>query len=109
MRVFGYLTTPADIDVVRWYDDEDMLTFLELFAQFGIPGLVIALQYLWIWRQERRCVVLNDELRAESSLRVEDAKGYTQLALELQGQVTRAVDKISTTLVVAANGQDHEH
>jgi len=83
-----------------------MVTFLELFAQYGIPGLVIGTQYIWIWRQERRCTRLGDLLREETAERVKDAKAYTDLALTLQQQVTRAVNKITTTLRVVANGDD---
>jgi hypothetical protein len=83
-----------------------MATFLELFAQYGIPGLVIGTQFIWIWRLERRNVLVSAELRAESTARVNDAKAYTELALELQGKVTRAVDKITTSLSVVAGEQD---
>ena len=85
-----------------------MITALELGAQYGIPGFVIALQYIWIWRLERRNQLLNAQLQDESKLRVEDAKSYTQMALDLQKQVTEAVDKVSTTLVAATNGHDYE-
>ena len=85
-----------------------MLTLMEIGAQYGIPGFVIVLQYAWIWRQERRMQVLNVQLQEESKLRVKDAQEYTQLALQLQRQVTDAVDKVSATLAEATRGQDHD-
>lgn len=94
--------------------------YLEVFAQFGVPGLVIGLQYVWIWRQEKRLHrtseayegrlqktteayesrvhKLTDDLRLEQSARVEDAKAYTNLALDLQKRVIEAVATISDTL-----------
>lgn len=73
---------------------------LETFAQFGLPGLVIGIQFVWVWRQERRLRELQDAHRAEMTARVEDAKGFTSLALELQSQVMEAVKTITDAVEV---------
>lgn len=85
-----------------------MFTLLEIGANYGIPAFVIVLQWIWIWRQERRNQLLQNQLNAESGLRVDDAKKYLSLALDLQKQVATNVDRMHTTLATAANGPDYE-
>lgn len=68
---------------------------LAILANFGLPGVVIGLLFLWIWRQDSRYDKLSDKLRAEQNARVEDAKKYTEMALKLQGRVIDAVATIS--------------
>ena len=72
----------------------NMQPFLEVFAQFGLPGLVIALQFIWIWRSEKRIKYLTDLLSKEQAARIDDAKGYTKLALKIQNRVFSAVETI---------------
>jgi hypothetical protein len=76
-----------------------MQQFLEVFAQFGLPGLVIGLQFVWIWRGEKRIKYLTDQLSAEQKARVDDAKRYTDLALKIQNRVFSAVETIGGIMV----------
>lgn len=68
---------------------------LAILANFGLPGVVIGLLFLWIWRLDSRYDKLSDKLRAEQTARVDDAKKYTEMALKLQGRVIDAVATIS--------------
>lgn len=76
-----------------------MQSYLEVFAQFGLPGLVIGLQFIWIWRSEKRIKYLTDLLSQEQNCRIEDAKGYTKLALKIQNRVFTAVETIGGIMI----------
>ena len=68
---------------------------LEIFARFGLPGLVIFLQFVWIWRQEKRITHLTTICQKESAARVADAQQYASLAVDLQERVFGAVEAIN--------------
>jgi hypothetical protein len=80
-----------------------MQQFLEVFAQFGLPGLVIALQFVWIWRSEKRIKYLTDQLSTEQASRVDDAKRYTSMALKIQERVFSAIETIGGIMI-----EDHD-
>jgi len=68
-----------------------VVELLEPFGKYGIPGLVIGVQFFWIWRQEKRFQDLSQAYMNEANARVQDAKGFTKLALDLQEKVIKAV------------------
>jgi hypothetical protein len=80
-----------------------MQQFLEVFAQFGLPGLVIGLQFVWIWRSEKRIKYLTDQLSSEQSSRVDDARRYTSMALKIQERVFSAIETIGGIMI-----EDHD-
>lgn len=57
----------------------------------GVLGALLVIVGIWGWTKDR-------ELKAERLARIDDAKAYTQLALELQGRVITAVNKLSDIL-----------
>lgn len=67
-------------------------------ADYGISGLVIAAQLLFIMRQEKRLEEANRRYRKECEARVQDAKAYTELALDLQDRVTKALGRLGDLL-----------
>lgn len=82
-----------------------MVAFLEVFSKYGVPGLVIGLQFVWIWRLENRYKALSDAYKAETDNRVKDAQEYTKMALDLQEKVIKAVATIGRALD-ESNGLD---
>lgn len=60
-------------------------------ASHGLLGLLLAIVGWAYWAKDR-------ELKAEREARIADAKGYTELALKLQGQVIDAVNKLADIL-----------
>lgn len=81
------------------------------FADYGISGLVIGAQLIFIMRQERRIDEANRRYQLECEARVHDAKAYTELALELHERVTKALGHLGDLLGAEANGAAtyHEH
>jgi len=75
-----------------------VLDVLTRLADYGITGVVIAAQLLFIMRQEKRLEEANKRYREECEARVNDAKAYTELALDLQDRVTRALSRLSDML-----------
>jgi hypothetical protein len=91
--------------------------FLEFFREWGLPGVIIGLLCFWVWTKDRQMgkqlaakdkalaaaaeakdaalKELNEKLQGEVSLRVEDAKQYTQLALDLQADVKESLNTIA--------------
>ena len=79
------------------------------FAKYGLPGMIIFLQLIWIWRKdvqfsnliethEEKTENLREALSAEQTNRVDDAKGFTRLALKIQSEVTTSVNAIESSL-----------
>lgn len=65
-----------------------MSEFLTLLIEHSSSGVVAALMtYLFVRK--------DNELTVERAARIGDAKGYTQLALDLQKQVMDATNKLS--------------
>jgi hypothetical protein len=62
--------------------------FVQALAHFGLPGIVLAI-FIYLYVQKDK------ELALERAARIADAKGYTDLAMKLQGQVLDAVNKLS--------------
>lgn len=88
-----------------------MLDVLTRLADYGITGVVIAAQLLFIMRQEKRLEEANKRYREECEARVNDAKAYTELALDLQDRVTRALGRLSDMLggEQSTNGSNTYH
>lgn len=72
-----------------------------MFSQFGLPGLVIGLQCVWIWRLDKRYQALTEAYMAEADARVQDAKAFNALSLDLQAKVIESVATIGNLF--------HEH
>lgn len=75
-----------------------VLDVLTRLGDYGISGLVIAAQLMFIMRQEKRLEEVNRRYREECEARVQDAKAYTELALDLQDRVTKALGRLSDML-----------
>ena len=73
-------------------------------ADYGISGVVIAAQLLYILRLDRRLEEVNRLYRAECEARVKDAKAYTELALELHDRVIKALGHLGDLLGSESNG-----
>jgi hypothetical protein len=71
--------------------------------QYGALGLICIGLLWWVVRQDKahRAEVdgLRAELKAEQEARVNDAKSFTNTALELQARVIAAVDTIRDIVV----------
>lgn len=61
---------------------------LTSLASHGLLGLVCAVLLWALWNKDK-------DLTAERLARIQDAKGYTDLALNLQKQVLSSVEKLS--------------
>lgn len=61
----------------------------------GLPGIVIALLAVWIWRQDKAIKDARAELNAEKDARIEDAQNYTTMALKAQETIISSVNKLS--------------
>lgn len=68
--------------------DPAMTTLAESLASHGVLGLVCAILLYILWKKD-------SELTKERQARIDDAKGYTDLALNLQKQVLASVEKLS--------------
>lgn len=88
-----------------------VLDVLTRLADYGISGLVIAAQLLFIMRQEKRLEEANRRYREECEARVQDAKAYTELALDLQDRVTKALGRLGDLLggEPSTNGSNTYH
>lgn len=63
-------------------------TLLNALTGYGLPGIIIAVLLLLYWLKDR-------ELTAERTARIADAKQFTSMALDLQGKVIEATNKLS--------------
>lgn len=75
-----------------------VLDVLSRLADYGISGVVIAAQLMFLMRQEKRLEEAHQRYREECEARVNDAKAYTELALDLQERVTKALSRLSDML-----------
>ncbi|NBT36330.1 MAG: hypothetical protein EBT03_12495 [Betaproteobacteria bacterium] len=75
-----------------------VLDILTKLADYGISGVVIAAQLMFIMRQEKRLEEANKRYREECEARVNDAKAYTEMALDLQDRVTKSLGRLSDML-----------
>jgi hypothetical protein len=78
--------------------------FLQIGLQFGLPGVVIMMLFLWIRRQEKRLAALQKDFQGECAARVADAKSYTKSTVDLQQSVFKAVEAMTNKLT-----QDKRH
>jgi len=72
-----------------------MDSILQTLVGSGPLGLVVALLILFIRQLANRLDKAQNDLVAEKEARVADAKGYTAMALDLQGKLLAAVDKLA--------------
>ena len=69
----------------------DLSTLLTTIASQGLLGIILVIVGLFAWSKDR-------ELKAEREARINDAKDYTKMALNIQEQVLGAVDKLTDVL-----------
>lgn len=81
-----------------------VLEIFKTIADYGISGGIIVAQLWFIQRLDRRLMEAEKRLREECDLRVKDAKAYTDLALELDGRVIKALNHLSDLLGADADG-----
>lgn len=75
-----------------------MLEVIKVLADYGISGCVIGAQLWFILRLDRRLEATEKRLQEECAARVQDAKAYTEMALDLEGRVTRALNHLGELL-----------
>lgn len=80
-----------------------------MFTEYGVMGLVIAAQFWYIVRLDRKNDATSALLREESAARVKDAKAYTDMALEIHDRVTRALNHLGDLLGSDSNGASTFH
>jgi hypothetical protein len=61
---------------------------LEGLTQFGLPGVVVAIFVVLFVQKDR-------ELKRERDARIEDAKAFNKVALELQDKVIQTATRLS--------------
>jgi len=75
---------------------------LTILLEQGVMGVVVAALSFWIFRKDRQhqeqLQGLQEALSAEAAARVEDAKGYATLAIDLQRDVVSATKTISDSI-----------
>ena len=81
-----------------------MLELIKVLADYGISGCVIGAQLWYIVRLDRRLEATEKRLQEECAARVQDAKTYTDLALELDGRVQKALNHLGDLLGSEPNG-----
>lgn len=64
-------------------------SFLSSLASHGVLGIVCAILLWTLWQKDK-------DLTAERAARIADAQNYTKMALDLQGKVLDAVQKIGS-------------
>lgn len=64
---------------------------VEALTRFGLPGVIIAAFFVLYVKKDR-------ELKAECAARVADAKGYNDLAMDLQAKVLDSIAKLKEVL-----------
>jgi hypothetical protein len=72
-------------------DPSPSTPLLDPILSQGLLGVFLVIVAWWGWSKDR-------ELKAERQARIDDAKAFTELALELQGRVINAVNKLSDIL-----------
>ena len=80
-----------------------------MFTEYGVMGLVIAAQFWYIVRLDRKNDATSALLRSESAARVKDAMRYTEMALEIHERVTKALHHLGELLGAEANGNATFH
>lgn len=81
-----------------------MLDLIKTIADYGISGCVIGAQLWLIVRLDRRLEIAERRFQEECARRVADAKAYTEMALEIDGRVTRALNHLGDLLGSESNG-----
>ena len=84
-------------------------SFISLLTEHGVMGLVIAAQFWYIVRLDRKNDATMALLREESASRVKDAKAYTDMALEIHERVTKALSHLGDLLGSEQNGASNYH
>lgn len=59
-----------------------------VLAQHGLPGIIIGLLVYWVYLKDK-------ELKQERDARIDDAKAFNKLALELQEKAISSVNKLT--------------
>lgn len=86
-----------------------MLDVFKTIADYGISGGIIVAQLWYIMRLDRRYVEAQARLQEECDARVKDAKAYTDMALELDGRVIKALNDLSNLFGADLNGAATYH
>ena len=74
-----------------------------VLAQHGLPGIIIGLLVYWVYLKDK-------ELKTERDARIDDAKAFNKLALELQEKAISAVNKLTDVFEeVRRMRQETEH
>jgi hypothetical protein len=81
-----------------------VLEIYKTIADYGISGGIIVALLWYILRLDRRLVESQARLQQECDLRVKDAKAYTDLALELDGRVIKALNHLGDLFGQDLNG-----
>jgi len=86
----------------------EAMDFLNFMGQFGLPGIIIGLLCLWVFvkdkhaqdRQKEHDIQLKEVhelLRGEQTQRVEDAKSYAKISMDLQAEVIDGVNSLEAS------------
>lgn len=81
-----------------------MLEVFKTIADYGISGGIIVALLWYLMRLDNRLVEAQARLQQECDLRVKDAKAYTDLALELDGRVIKALNRLGDLFGQDLNG-----
>ena len=74
---------------------DPMTSILTQLSTTGIPGVIIAALLVWVFR-------LMAQVEKVQQARIDDAKAFTERALDLQEGIHRSVDKIDALHKVLA-------
>ena len=66
-----------------------MESIINQLATSGIPGLIIATFIVWVWK-------LMAQIERVQQDRIDDAKAFTERALQLQESIHRSIERLST-------------
>ena len=75
---------------------DPMTNLLTQLAANGIPGVIIAVLLAWVFR-------LMAQVEKVQQARIDDAKAFTERALDLQEGIHRSVDKIDALHKILAS------
>jgi beta-phosphoglucomutase-like phosphatase (HAD superfamily) len=84
------------------------MEFITFMANYGLPGVVIGLLCLWIFVKDKQAQTrqkefdaqldeAHEQLRAEQTQRVEDAKVYAKASMDLQAEVIQGVNSLEAS------------